>query len=62
MAAKIGLAGPILAAKVVGGTSFGKILWQNQSGRTDFRRTDFHVTGQIWSGPTKLMSKMVAPA
>ena len=33
--------GPILAAKVVRGTNFGKIFCQNWSGRTDFG-----VTGQ----------------
>ena len=39
LAAKIGLAGPILAAKVVQGTTFGRFFCQNQSGRTDFGMT-----------------------
>ena len=45
LAAKIGLAGPILAAIVVRGTGFGRFFCQNQSGQTNFRGTDFGVTG-----------------
>ena len=40
LAAKIGLAGLILAEKVVWETSFGKLFCQNQSGCTGFRKTD----------------------
>ena len=36
LAAKIGPAGPILAAKVVRGTTFGRFFCQNRSGQTDF--------------------------
>ena len=46
LAAKIGQTGPILAAKVVRGDQFGKNFCQNWSGPTDFRGTDFGVTGQ----------------
>jgi len=41
LAAKIGPAGPILAAKLVRGTSFGRFFCQNRSGQTDFRGDRF---------------------
>ena len=41
MATKIGPARPILAAKGVWGTNFGKIFCQNLSGQTDFREDRF---------------------
>jgi len=39
LAAKIGPAGPILAEKLVWGTSFGRFFCQNRSGWTDFSVT-----------------------
>ena len=41
LAAKIGPAGLILTAKVIRGTNFGKIFYQNWSGQTDFRGDRF---------------------
>ena len=45
LAAKIGPARRILAAKVVCGPNFGTIFCQNRSSQTDFRGTNFGVTG-----------------
>jgi len=42
LAAKIGPAGPFLAAKLVWGGTFGRLFCQDQSSRTDFG-----VTGRL---------------
>ena len=60
LTAKTGPAWPILVAKVVRGTSFGKIFCQNWSGRTDFRGIDIGVTGLSFYSPISFSFLCVA--